>query len=126
MPAPRILACLALLTASCGPAAAQNAEAEFYKGKTVRVVVEAKAHAEPVGKDALLKLIGFYKIALSPFFGQQCRFYPTCSSYAKEAIETHGSWHGSWLAARRLVKCAPWHPGGVDEVPPRKQRGQAQ
>ena len=57
-------------------------------------------------KTVLLKLIAFYKVALSPFFGQQCRFYPTCSSYAQEAIEQHGSMHGGWLAVKRLVKCA--------------------
>ena len=68
-------------------------------------------------KTLLLKLIDLYKLTLSPFFGQQCRFYPTCSTYAKEAIERHGAGYGSWLAAKRLVKCAPWHPGGVDEVP---------
>lgn len=65
-------------------------------------------------------LIDVYRYTLSPFFGQQCRFYPTCSSYAKEAIERHGAWHGGWLTVKRLAKCAPWHPGGVDEVPPVK------
>lgn len=72
-------------------------------------------------KTVLLKLIGFYQLALSPFFGQQCRFYPTCSHYAKEAIERHGSLHGGWLAIKRILKCAPWHPGGIDEVPPLKR-----
>jgi putative membrane protein insertion efficiency factor len=73
-------------------------------------------------KYLLLKLIAFYKVALSPFFGQQCRFYPTCSTYAKEAIELHGSLRGSWLAAKRIAKCAPWHPGGIDEVPPQRTK----
>ncbi len=68
-------------------------------------------------KRLFLFLINAYKLLLSPFFGQQCRFYPTCSSYAKEAIEHHGAWRGGWLAFKRIVKCAPWHPGGVDEVP---------
>lgn len=71
-------------------------------------------------KTVLLKLIDLYKLLLSPYFGTQCRFYPTCSTYAKEAIEVHGSLYGSWLAVKRIVKCAPWHPGGVDEVPLRK------
>lgn len=66
----------------------------------------------------IIFLIDAYKLLLSPFFGQQCRFYPTCSSYAKEAIERHGALRGGWLAAKRIVKCAPWHPGGIDEVPP--------
>ena len=73
-------------------------------------------------KTVLLKLIAFYKVALSPFFGQQCRFYPTCSSYAQEAIERHGSMRGGWLAVKRLVKCAPWHRGGIDEVPEKIRR----
>jgi uncharacterized protein len=68
-------------------------------------------------KTVLIKLIDLYKLLLSPYFGTQCRFYPTCSTYAKEAIERHGSLYGGWLAAVRIVKCAPWHPGGVDEVP---------
>ena len=67
----------------------------------------------------LLRLIGVYQLLLSPFFGRQCRFYPTCSSYAREAIEAHGSLKGSWLAVRRILRCGPWHPGGTDPVPPK-------
>jgi len=67
----------------------------------------------------LLKTIGAYQLLLSPFFGGQCRFYPTCSAYASEAIERHGSLKGSWLSLRRIVRCGPWHPGGVDSVPPK-------
>jgi uncharacterized protein len=66
----------------------------------------------------LIALIDGYRVLLSPFFGTQCRFYPTCSSYAREAIEIHGSLYGTWLAAKRIVKCGPWHHGGVDPVPP--------
>ena len=66
---------------------------------------------------ALLRLIRFYSRAISPALPPRCRFYPTCSAYAAEAIERHGAARGSWLALRRLVKCAPWHPGGVDLVP---------
>ena len=72
-------------------------------------------------KSVLLALIEGYRLLLSPFFGQQCRFYPTCSSYAREAIEVHGSIKGSWLAVARIVRCGPWHPGGVDPVPPSSQ-----
>lgn len=68
-------------------------------------------------KSLLIALIDGYKLLLSPFFGTQCRFYPTCSSYAREAIETHGSFRGTLLALRRILKCHPWHPGGVDPVP---------
>jgi len=71
-------------------------------------------------KTLLLVLIKGYKLLLSPFFGTQCRFYPTCSSYAHEAIEMHGALKGSWLAVKRILKCHPWHPGGVDPVPPAK------
>ena len=68
---------------------------------------------------ALLRLIGFYSRAISPALPARCRFYPTCSAYAAEAVERHGAVRGSWLAVRRLVKCAPWHPGGIDLVPER-------
>ena len=66
----------------------------------------------------LLAAVGFYSRAISPALPPRCRFHPTCSAYAAEAIERHGAARGSWLAARRLLKCAPWHPGGVDLVPP--------
>jgi putative membrane protein insertion efficiency factor len=66
----------------------------------------------------LLRLIDGYRLLLSPFFGSQCRFYPTCSSYAREAVEMHGSLKGSWLALRRIARCGPWHRGGTDPVPP--------
>lgn len=62
-------------------------------------------------------LLRGYKFAISPLFGQTCRFYPSCSSYAIEAVETHGAIKGSWLAMRRLSRCHPWNPGGVDHVP---------
>lgn len=66
----------------------------------------------------LIFLITCYKTLLSPFLGNNCRFYPSCSSYAQEAIATHGVIKGSDLALRRLGKCHPWHEGGVDPVPP--------
>jgi hypothetical protein len=69
-------------------------------------------------KRLLLLAIRGYQIALSPFFGTQCRFYPTCSHYAAEAIVTHGSLKGTWLTVKRILKCHPWHTGGVDPVPP--------
>ena len=67
---------------------------------------------------ALMVLIGAYQRYISPFLGNRCRFHPSCSAYAKTAIETHGALRGSWLALRRLVKCQPFHPGGFDYVPP--------
>ena len=69
-------------------------------------------------KPLLLWLIRAYQLALSPFFGGQCRFYPSCSVYAAQAIDAHGTLRGSLLALRRLLRCNPWHPGGVDPVPP--------
>ncbi|HEY8605956.1 MAG TPA: membrane protein insertion efficiency factor YidD [Noviherbaspirillum sp.] len=70
-------------------------------------------------KPFLLLLLRAYQLGISPFLGQKCRFYPSCSSYAMEAIRLHGSARGSLLALRRLCKCHPWHPGGVDPVPPK-------
>jgi putative membrane protein insertion efficiency factor len=66
---------------------------------------------------ALVFAIRAYRLFLSPFFGQHCRFHPTCSAYAIEAIEVHGPWRGSWLAVRRVVRCHPLNDGGVDWVP---------
>ena len=72
--------------------------------------------AVPV-KSLLLGAIWLYQKVLSPWIGNQCRFYPTCSEYARQAVATHGSLRGSALAAKRLCKCHPWHPGGFDYVP---------
>ena len=63
-------------------------------------------------------LIRTYQLCISPLLGPRCRFYPSCSAYALEAIETHGLLRGSVLAVKRLSKCHQWHPGGVDLVPP--------
>jgi putative membrane protein insertion efficiency factor len=65
----------------------------------------------------LLALLRGYQYALRPMMGANCRFYPSCSDYAKEAIERHGAAAGAWLAARRVLKCHPYHPGGFDPVP---------
>ncbi len=61
-----------------------------------------------------------YRKFISPLKPPTCRFYPTCSAYALEAVEVHGAAKGTWLAMRRIAKCHPFHPGGVDLVPPRK------
>jgi putative membrane protein insertion efficiency factor len=68
-------------------------------------------------KKLLVGLIGAYKRLLSPVLPPACRFVPTCSEYAAAAIEKHGPLRGVFLAARRIVRCAPWHPGGFDPVP---------
>ena len=65
----------------------------------------------------LVALIGTYKRLLSPVLPPACRFVPTCSEYAAAAIEKHGPLRGVFLAVRRIVRCAPWHPGGFDPVP---------
>ena len=66
----------------------------------------------------LIFFIACYQTCLSPFLGNHCRFHPTCSAYARDAIATHGVIKGSYLALRRLARCHPWHEGGVDPVPP--------
>ena len=66
----------------------------------------------------LKSLIRLYRYFVSPMLGPNCRFYPSCSCYAEEAIEHHGIARGSYLAARRILRCHPWHPGGYDPVPP--------
>ncbi|MFV1993135.1 MAG: membrane protein insertion efficiency factor YidD [Acidiferrobacterales bacterium] len=68
-------------------------------------------------RKVLTKLIVGYQYLISPFFGPSCRFTPTCSDYAIEAINQHGILKGFWLALRRIGRCHPWHEGGLDPVP---------
>lgn len=68
----------------------------------------------------LLFLLRVYQLCISPYLGRNCRFYPTCSQYAIEAISLHGCVKGILLAGWRLLKCHPWHAGGYDPVPPKK------
>ena len=65
----------------------------------------------------LMLLVRLYQRAVSPLLPPACRFHPSCSSYAAAALERHGALKGSWLAARRLARCHPFHPGGIDPVP---------
>lgn len=74
-------------------------------------------------KRLLMALIVFYRKWISPLKPPSCRFYPTCSAYGLEAIDKHGVTRGGWLTVKRVVKCAPWHPGGFDPVPEPKKRG---
>lgn len=76
--------------------------------KTMRLVAKAPIH--------------FYRKVISPLKAPSCRFYPSCSQYALEAIDVHGVAKGSWLALRRIGRCHPFHPGGYDPVPPKKQQ----
>lgn len=71
---------------------------------------------------ALMLLVRLYRAVVSPMLPQACRFYPSCSAYALGALERHGALRGSWLAARRLCRCHPFHPGGIDPVPELRER----
>ena len=73
----------------------------------------------------LMTLLRGYRRFVSPLLPPSCRFYPTCSAYAVEALRVHGAMRGSGLTLLRLAKCAPWHPGGVDHVPRRTGPGGA-
>lgn len=73
-------------------------------------------------KQLLLILLRAYQLFISPIIGPRCRFAPSCSHYAQEAIRIHGSLKGSGLAAKRLCKCHPWHPGGYDPVPQKQTK----
>jgi uncharacterized protein len=70
----------------------------------------------------LVWILRAYQIALSPMLGQRCRFYPSCSHYAIDAINTHGALRGSWLTVRRVGRCHPWNEGGFDPVPPKHDK----
>ena len=65
----------------------------------------------------MILLIQAYRFLISPLLGNNCRFYPSCSSYAETAIKRHGAIKGGWMSIRRIARCHPWHPGGVDPVP---------
>jgi len=68
-------------------------------------------------KRLLVGLIRVYQYAISPFLGRSCRYFPSCSAYAVEAVEKHGAIKGGWLSVKRVSRCHPWHPGGYDPVP---------
>jgi uncharacterized protein len=91
---------------------------------TAAVVPSHKSVAAAAGRfvwnlprNILILLLMAYRKVISPLYGQVCRFFPSCSAYALEAITVHGAVKGSWLAAKRLARCHPWNAGGVDHVP---------
>lgn len=89
------------------------------KGQDLRRLLRL-ACRRVVGLPALLLrgLFRLWQLLVSPTYGDVCRFYPSCSAYGIEAVRTHGALKGGWLALRRIGRCHPWNPGGVDPVPP--------
>jgi uncharacterized protein len=79
---------------------------------------ESSDRPSPAARLLVLLLTG-YRTFISPLLGPRCRFYPSCSAYALEAVQVHGALRGSWLAVRRLSRCHPFHAGGLDPVPAR-------
>lgn len=76
-------------------------------------------------KTLLVICVRGYQLLLSPLLGPRCRFYPSCSTYAVQSLQRHGGLRGSWLSIRRLARCHPWNPGGVDLVPAQSHRYQS-
>ena len=94
------------------------------RNATAVVVTSLQRGAAAVGlflwnlpRNLLIILLKAYRKVISPLYGQVCRFFPSCSAYALEAVTVHGAVKGSWLAVRRLSRCHPWNAGGVDHVP---------
>jgi len=90
-----------------------------------RAAAEPVAAAGQVGarllRDALIGLVKAYQLLLSPWLGGRCRYQPTCSAYAEEALRRHGAARGLWLTLRRLGRCHPWGGSGYDPVPERRE-----
>lgn len=89
-----------------------------YRHRGIRLVGSIVKIVVGVPRLLIIGLLMVYRALISPLYGQTCRFYPSCSQYALTAVQRHGAVRGSWLAARRLLRCHPWNPGGIDHVPP--------
>jgi uncharacterized protein len=72
-------------------------------------------------KKFFISIIRFYQVVISPIKPPSCRFYPTCSHYGLEAVQRFGAFKGGWLTLKRILKCHPFHPGGIDPVPEKKE-----
>ena len=83
---------------------------------------KADAHVA-IHRRIVMLVLRVYRLVISPLFGPSCRFFPSCSNYAEQAVREHGVIKGSALAVARLCKCHPWHPGGYDPVPPSRVDG---
>jgi hypothetical protein len=94
------------------------ASAALLRGRHPVLHVARRRPAAPAMQTVLIALLRFYKLAVSPMLGNRCRFYPSCSDYAREAIQYHGAARGTYLAARRICRCHPFSAGGIDLVPP--------
>lgn len=108
----------ALALAHAGPAVERRHQPSPGRGRSYSPTTEAGGGAafRPLST-ALLVLLRGYKLVISPLLPSACRFYPTCSCYMHDAIAVHGAGRGIYLGVRRLLKCHPWHPGGIDPVP---------
>ena len=69
----------------------------------------------------ILGLVWLYRLAISPWLGDNCRYEPSCSAYAMDALRLHGAFHGSWMAAKRIARCHPWGGSGYDPVPEKQE-----
>jgi hypothetical protein len=91
------------------------------RGRAAALRAAAGWTAHALARVPALLILAFFRgwqLFVSPLYGQTCRFYPSCSAYGVEAVRRHGAVRGVWLTARRLLRCHPWNPGGVDPVPP--------
>ena len=85
-----------------------------------RAIASAPVTGPSIAAALLLRIIGAYRRWISPWLGVHCRFTPSCSAYAAEAVGLHGAARGLLLAGWRVLRCHPWHPGGADPVPARR------
>ncbi|PEB51153.1 membrane protein insertion efficiency factor YidD [Bacillus pseudomycoides] len=86
------------------------------------IIIEEYAEKETVMKQIFIGIIRFYQKFISPMTPPTCRFHPTCSHYGLEAFQKHGAFKGFWLTLKRILKCHPFHPGGFDPVPEKKEK----